>query len=198
MDTQTVWQLIFTPSQIATFFWIFLAGAGLTLIFFIFGEIFDGAEDVLHNLVDLLHLDSIFDIDPGTGSSILSPRVISVFVTVFGGSGFLASVQLLGPIASSLIGIASGTGIAGIFLMAFRWIHNQQSSSVLSNSQLVGKPGTVKTEIPENGVGEVIVDYVGSRITRPAKSNNGSLIGTNVSIVVQEVRGQMLIVAQQK
>jgi membrane protein implicated in regulation of membrane protease activity len=198
MDFQTIWQFATTTGQSMTFFWIFVAGAGFTLVFFIFGEIFDGMEDVFHGAFDALHLDGIFHIDADGGPSAFSPRVLSVFVTVFGGAGFISSVKKLGPVESSLIGIGSGVVIASIFFMIFRWIHHQQSTSTINTHQLVGALGTVRTAIPSDGVGEVVVDYVGSRQSRSAKSSDGRSIGESTSIIVKEVRGQMLIVESQK
>ena len=197
---KTFWEAVFSLTQVGIFFWIFILGASFALVTFIMGEIFDGLDDIFHGLLDALHLDSIlnsvFDIDDvGTGPSIFSTRVISVFVMVFGGTGLMASANKMGPFASSGIGVACGVCCAFIFLMIFRWIHSQQSSSVLQSGDLVGKRGTIKTSIPAGGVGEVIIDNVGQRITRSAKSADGKEIEFSSSVVVREISGNLATVS---
>jgi len=190
------WSSIFSMSQFSVFFWIFVFGTGFAFLTFIFGELLDGVDDIFQGAFEFLHLDSIFDIDDiGVGPSIFSTRAISVFVIVFGGAGLLATVQGVNPLFSSVIGAGSGLVIASIFLLIFRWVHSQQSSSIMSNASLVGKKGIIKTAIPAGGLGEVIVDNAGLRITRTAQSYDGNEISNNKGVTVKEVRGNTVIVA---
>ena len=60
---------------------------------------------------------------------------------------------------------------------------------------MVGKRGTIKTSIPAGGVGEVIIDNVGQRITRSAKSADGKEIEFSSSVVVREISGNLATVS---
>jgi len=187
--------------QMIAFLSIFAVGFLFTIISFILGELFDGVEDVFHGVFDFFHLDSLFDVDVdvdhGGGASVFSPRVISVFVMIFGATGIVATIQELGMLSSILVSIFVGLIVAAIFYSIFNWIYRQQSTSVVNNNSLINHVGTVKTEIPAHGVGEVTVDYVGSRMTRSAKSKDGRKIAINANVIVREIRGHMVIVDPQ-
>jgi len=200
MDGQSFTQVIFSMGQTAVFFWLFVVGFFFAAVCFLLGEALDGLDDIFHGILDVLHIDSLLhidvDADTGGGPSIFSPRVVSVFVTIFGAGGFVSAVNGIGVAGSSVIGLVSGLVIATIFFWIFRWIYSQQTSSVVNTVQLKGMSGFVKTEIPANGLGEVVVDYAGLKMTRTAKSDNGKTIKQNSSIIVKEVCGHIVTVSQ--
>lgn len=178
-------------SQISAFT-IFLSIAGVGFVFLlislIFGEIFE-------------HFDAGFDHDfdhdlEHGGPGILSTRVLSVFVTAFGGFGAVATHYGLAPFPASGVGFASGVLFASMIYGFARFLWGQQASSEMRVSDLVGQTGRVVVGIPDGGVGQVRCRIGEQLIDKIARSQNGAGIPENEVVRVQELLGEVVIVAR--
>src|SRR5687767_779605 len=92
-----------------------------------------GAIGFIFLLVSLI-LGDIFDsfgvdtgLDGTDGHGLLDSRVISVFVTAFGGFGAIGIQMGLGIVASSLLGLAGGVVLGGVVSFFARFLYKQQS-----------------------------------------------------------------------
>lgn len=167
---------------------IFLAigaiGILFTLITFLFGEIFES--------FDFGHFDHDLSHD---GPGILSGRVISIFITAFGGFGAIATAQGIGPVASSMIGVGGGVVLGGVVYFFGRFLYSQQSSSNISSDDLIGLTAQVIVHIPKGGVGQIRCIVGESMIDKIAQSEDGSPIPLNASVRVVSIAGEMVIVS---
>lgn len=168
---------------------IFLAigaiGMLFTVISFLFGEIFEA-----------LHFGGDFHHDIGhDGPSILSTRVISIFITAFGGFGAIATSQEIGPTVSSLIGITGGVVMGGAVYFFARFLYSQQSSSNISSDDLVGLTAQVVVYIPKGGVGQIRCIVGESMIDKIAQSEDGSAIPLNANVRIVSIKGESVIVS---
>jgi hypothetical protein len=168
---------------------IFLAigatGMLFTVISFLFGEIFEAFDfggDFHHEIGH-------------DGPSILSSRVISIFITAFGGFGAIATSQGVGPAASSAIGVAGGVLMGGVVYFFARLLYSQQSSSNISSDDLVGLNAQVIIHIPKDGVGQVRCIVGESMIDKIAQSEDGSAIPLNANVRIVSIRGESVIVS---
>lgn len=155
---------------------IFGVGLLLTLVTFIIGEIFDLGD--LGDGAD--HL--------GAGPSPLSSRILFVFVTAFGGFGFIgqtADWPLWLSASAALVGAVAVAG--GTFFLVVLPMARQQGSVRLSTQDLVNLEGEVTDDIPPGGFGRValVPPGTGARITRSARSQHGDRLppGTAVRVV---------------
>ena len=106
---------------------IFLGIGGVGFLFLllslIFGEIFEdfGGGDLDH------------DLDSGEmgGPGILSPRVLSVFATAFGGIGAVGVYYGLSAPAASVAGFAGGMFFGGLMYMFARFLYGQQATTAV-------------------------------------------------------------------
>ena len=102
-------------------FSVFLAIAAVGFLFLMislfFGEIFEHFDGALDH-----------DLDHG-GPGFFSTRIISVFITAFGGFGAIATDQGLGPLAASVIGAVSGFLLAAPVYFLARFLYGQQATS---------------------------------------------------------------------
>lgn len=164
-------------------FSVFLAIAAVGFLFLmlalIFGEIFDFFD---HG-----------DIDTG-GPGVLSSRVIAVFITAFGGVGALAVQNGYSPGMSSLFGAISGVVFGGAMAMLGRFLYNQQSSSDVRATDLVGQNARVVVSIPANGVGQIRLRIGEELVDKIAQSRDGIAIPENSSVQVETVLGETVIV----
>ncbi|MBI4120176.1 MAG: NfeD family protein [Parcubacteria group bacterium] len=130
-----------------------------------------------------------------SGPSPFSLRTISIFVMVFGFSGFLANFYGASDFISSVIGMAFGIVFAMLAYYGFRMLYAQQGSSTIAIAGLVGQTAEVINVIPEGGVGEVMVASSGQKQAFLARSRDGRVqAGSKVKIV--DVLGSNLLVSK--
>jgi membrane protein implicated in regulation of membrane protease activity len=171
-----------------TAFSVFLAIAGAGLIFLLvslfFGEVFE-------------HFDTSFDhdLDHG-GPSFFSPRVMSVFVTAFGGVGAIATYYGFSPVPASGFGFVSGVILSGLVFLFARFLYQQQASSEVRTADLVGQSARVVVGIPAGGVGQVRCRIGEELVDKIARSRDGALVPENAAVRVDEVLGEMVIVTK--
>lgn len=157
------------------------------LISLIFGEAFEhfGDHDWDH---DLSH----------GGPSFLSPRVLSVFITAFGGFGAVGVQYGLSTVAASGVGFASGVFFASLIYLFARFLYGQQATTKLEATDAAGRTARVVVAIPANGVGQVRCQIGEEMVDRIARSRLGTAIPENTVVLVEEVLGEMVIVRPQQ
>jgi membrane protein implicated in regulation of membrane protease activity len=172
-------------SEISPFVvFLLIAGVGFVflLISLLFGEIFE-------------HFEMDHDID--AGPSFFSSRVLSVFITAFGGCGALASHFGMGMLGASAVGMAGGAVFGSMIYWFARFLFSQQASTELQASDLAGKAGRVVVSIPADGVGQVRCQVGEEMVDRIARSKDGTAIGANSLVIVEQVMGELLVVRRQ-
>lgn len=167
-------------------FGAFLGIAGIGFVFLlislIFGELFDLAGG------DLDH-----DFDHG-GPSFLSSRVLSVFVTAFGGAGAIATTYGVAVMPSSAIGFASGLVFATMIYWFARFLYSQQVTTAVAGQDLIGRQARVVVSIPSGGVGQVRVQVGEEVIDKVARSASTDAISANTPVVIEQSLGEIVVV----
>lgn len=173
--------------QSLTAFAVFMSIAALGFIFllasFVFGELFD-------------HLGFDHDMDHGDigGPSFFSPRILSVFITAFGGTGAVGAFYGLNTLACSGIGFVSGVIFGGLIYLFARFLYGQQASTSVKELDLVGVQARVIIGIPKDGVGQIRCKIGEELVDKIARSENNKAIPENVMVRVEQVLGEMVIV----
>jgi membrane protein implicated in regulation of membrane protease activity len=167
-------------------FSVFLAIATVGFLFLLislfFGEIFE-------------HFEGGLDHDLGHGGpGFFSSRVLSVFVTAFGGFGAVATHYGLSTVPASAVGFASGMVFASAIYYFARFLYGQQASSDVRSADLVGQTGRVVITIPAGGVGQVRCRLGEELVDKIARANDGQAIPENTSVRVEEVVGELIVV----
>ena len=172
-------------SQFAVFLAISAIGFVFLIVSLVFGELFD-------------HLDTSFDHDLShEGPGVLSTRVLSVFVTAFGGFGAVATYYGFGTLGASGVGFLSGLCFAALIYAFATFLYSQQASSGVRTAELVGRPARVVVPIPAGGVGQVRCHVGEELMDKIARSRDGSAIPDNTAVTILEVLGDTVIVAKQ-
>ena len=112
---------------------IFLAIGGLGFLFLlislIIGDLFDAIG---------------FNFDgPNSDFGILDSRVISVFLTAFGGFGAIGVTLGFAAIGGTLFGLIGGLIFGAVVFYFGRFLNDQQSSSSVSTESLIGRHAQV-------------------------------------------------------
>jgi membrane protein implicated in regulation of membrane protease activity len=176
-------------------FTIFLAIAAIGFLFlvvsFAFGEVFGHGDMGGHDA------DVHGDLHGDHGVSFFSTRILSVFITAFGGFG------AVGVHLGYRIEISTGIGLLGglvfgtlIYLFA-SFLYSQQASSDIRVSELVGRTAQVTVAIPPNGLGQVRCALGESIIEKIARTQDGAAIPANTSVRIESVVGETVLVRRE-
>jgi membrane protein implicated in regulation of membrane protease activity len=170
-------------TPLAVFLGIGALGFVFLLISLIVGDIFDsfGFETGLDGVAE--------------GHVLLDSRVISVFVTSFGGFGAIGIQMGLSTVASSLIGLGGGIVLGGVVSLFGRFLYKQQSSSSVTTAQLVGRSAQVIVAIAPGSIGQVSCRIGEERVEKLARTRDDRGIKAGATVRVDEVAGDSLIVS---
>jgi membrane protein implicated in regulation of membrane protease activity len=167
-------------------FFVFLAIAAVGFLFLLLSLFFGGVFEHFEGGLD-------HDLEHG-GPGFFSTRVISVFITAFGGFGAIATHYGFATLPASGIGAMSGAILATPIYLFARFLFGQQASSDMRSQDLVGLTGRVVVKIPAGGVGQVRCRIGEELIDKVARAREPEAIDENAAIVIDEVVGETVIV----
>lgn len=170
-------------------FAIFLAIAAVGFLFlmfsFVFGEIFGHGDLGGHDA----------DVHGGMhGVSFFSTRVLSVFVTAFGGFGAIGVHLGYRTEISTAIGLVGGVVFGGIIYLFASFLYSQQASSNVRVAELIGRSAQVSVAIPKGGLGQVRCSMGENVIEKLARAEDGGEISANTSVRIESIVGETLLV----
>jgi hypothetical protein len=173
---------------------VFLGIAALGLLFLavtlIFGDLFEHGADFDHG-VEVGHEIGGHD---HAGPSFINSRVISVFVTAFGGFGAIGTYLGLRVLPSSLLGFFGGFALGWVVYVFARFLYSQQASSDITASDLLGQTAKVTVTIPRGGLGQVRCVIGESQIEKIACSHDGSEIPVNSLVQIEDIQADSVVV----
>jgi membrane protein implicated in regulation of membrane protease activity len=167
---------------------IFLIIAGVGFLFlllsFVLGDLFE-------------HFNADIDFNSGNdGIALLDSRVISIFLTAFGGVGAICSKLELGVALSSVGGLLGGITLGGVVFYFGRLLYRQQASSSVGAHQLIGRTAVVVVAIKPGSVGQISCRIGPERIEKLARAKDGSDIKEGSQVRIEEIAGESVIVTQ--
>lgn len=174
---------LFAFSAFAVFLGIAAVGFLVLIISFFMGELFDFGDHSFDHHADF-----------GDGVSFMSSRVLSVFVTAFGGFGAIGTHLGYSIGVSTGMGMAGGLVFGGLIYLFATFLYGQQASTDVSISELAGKKGQVSVAIPKGGVGQVRCILGNTAVDKIARSKDGGEIPSSTMVVVEEAVGDTIIV----
>ena len=168
----------------------FLIVGGLGFVLFLISMFGGGEHDFDHDA----GVDSSDSGGDNDGSSFFSYRTIVTFMTAFGAAGALAKHFGLNMLWSSLIGVVVGIAFGLFAWWLMRLAFQQQASSLVTSSDILGKTAIVNIQITGGNLGEISVEAKGQRKCYQAKSVGGITITENSAVKITEDSGVFLLV----
>ncbi|HJR61524.1 MAG TPA: NfeD family protein [Vicinamibacterales bacterium] len=165
-------------------FTVYLAICATGFLFLMIALVFGG-------LFDFFETDHDFE---AGGPGFFSTRVMAVFVTTFGGAGAVATYYGLSAVPSAFVGFGTGLVFGGAIYALARFLYQQQASSEVRSSDLVGTVGRVVIGIPAGGVGQIRVRLGEELMDKIARTRDGVPVAENTSVQIEEVLGETVIV----
>jgi membrane protein implicated in regulation of membrane protease activity len=158
-----------------------------------FGFVFVIASSILGDLFD--HGDFSHDADGhGAGPSILSSRILSVFVTAFGSFGAIGIHIGYGVGVSTAMGFGGGALFAAVIYAFASFLYSQQASSHVRTGDLVGNVAQVSVAIPKGGVGQVRCTLGDTVVEKVARAANNEEIPVNTLVRITTIIGDVILV----
>ena len=172
----------------AVFLGIASIGFLILVVSFLSGELFEHGDLAGHDA------DFHGDVHGGAGVSIFSTRILSVFVTAFGGFGAIG-IHLGHSIeVSTALGVAGGLVFGTIIYLFASFLFSQQASSEVRVSDLMGSTAQVSVAIPKAGLGQVRCTMGESVVEKIARSHDSEPIAINTLVKIEAVVGETVVV----
>ncbi|OCA88064.1 hypothetical protein A8F94_09600 [Bacillus sp. FJAT-27225] len=167
------------PMDTIYLYGLMIAG-GLTLLYVFFSDLLDGALD---------------------GLDFFNPVLLFSFVTFLSAGGFI--FEKLTPLSHVVIliicSVLSVILVTLLNVFVFVPVRNAEVSLTYTESDLRGRIGKVITSIPTDGYGEVMIDSISGRISKPAKSFDGAEIANGHDVlIVDTVNGVLQVAVREK
>jgi hypothetical protein len=176
-------------SAFAIFLGLAAVGFLFLMVSFLFGEVFGHGDFGGHDAD--LHGDAG---DAHGGVSFLSSKVVSVFITAFGGFGAIGIHLGFGIEISTAIGLAGGFFFGTIIYLFASFLFSQQASSDVRLGDLLGRTAQVSVAIPKGGVGQVRCTLGESVVDKIARAQDGGEIPANTLVRIEAVVGETFLV----
>lgn len=119
----------------------------------------------------------------------VSPTTIAMFITTFGGVGYLLE-QVMGLSLPLHLGGAtvSGFAVAGaVFLLFAKVFRSVQATSQPTTADVIGTEAEVIAAIPAGGSGEIAYTVRGTRQNAAARTDGGVEIPYGRTVVIQRM-----------
>ena len=153
-------------------------------------------------LIASLVLGDLFEMFGGHGDlggdatdfGLFDSRVIAVFITAFGGFGAIGVQMGYGAVVSSLIGMFGGVIFGAVVSSFGRFLIGQQSSSTVTDDDLVGRNAQVTVAIKPGQVGQIMCRVGDERVEKIARAADGLEIQAGSQVRVSSVAGDSVLV----
>ncbi len=175
-----MFDFLLNPNALTVFLLITAVGFLFLLASFLLGDLF---EIFGHDASSMAHEMGLLD-----------TRVISIFVTAFGGFGALGVMLSFGVVFSSLFGLVGGLALGAAVFFFGRTLSQQQATSSVSAQSLIGRVAEVIVTIQPNNVGKISCRIGGERLEKLARSRDNTEIKSGTLVVIEAVAEEYLIV----
>lgn len=168
---------------------IFLAIGGLGFLFLLLSL-------VVGDVFDMLGIQFDLTLDASHDFGLFDSRVISIFLTAFGGFGAIGASLGYGAAVSSIFGILGGFAFGALVFYIGRFLYRQQASSSVTEEDLLGRTAQVVVGIPAgNQVGQIACRVGEERVEKIARTRDGAAIRAGQTVYIEEITGDGVIVS---
>ncbi|MDQ3133142.1 MAG: hypothetical protein M3Q99_20630 [Acidobacteriota bacterium] len=167
---------------------IFLAIGGIGFSFLLISL-------VVGDIFEAMGFDLDFSLDASHDFGIFDSRVISVFLTAFGGFGAIGTTIGYGAAVSSLFGLLGGIVFGALVFLFGYFLYSQQSSSSVSTEDLIGRTAQVVVGIQPNQLGQISCRVGEEKIEKLARTIDGTEIKAGAIVRIERVAGDSVMVS---
>jgi membrane protein implicated in regulation of membrane protease activity len=178
----------------------FLSSTNLIMLFAIIGGlgfVFLLASLVLGDIFEMFGADADLGGD-GHDFGLLDSRILAVFLTAFGGFGLIAAWSGFGAVTSSLFGLLGGVIFGGVVSAFGRFLVSQQSSSSVTDDDLIGRTAQVTVTIKPGELGQISAKIGDERVEKLARTKGGEEIKPGSIVKIAAIAGDSVLVTTEE
>ena len=170
----------------------FFLGLGFAVLSALMSGVFSGGAEA--------HVGGGHDVHATAGDSVhfpvLSPVTISMFVSSFGGMGYIFRHAMeLPTLTHIMLAALSASAISlGVAWLLWKIFQVTQGSSEANIAEVIGTEAEVITAIPAEGMGEIAYSAKQARFNAPARTSDGKALGAHVTVKIVRILGGTHIV----
>ncbi|CAN5673803.1 hypothetical protein BH24ACI3_BH24ACI3_12560 [soil metagenome] len=157
------------------------------------GFVFLLASLILGDIFEMFGADADIGAD-ASDFGLFDSRVIAVFMTAFGGFGLIGAWSGFGAVGSSLIGLLGGVIFGGIVSAFGKFLISQQSSSSVSDNDLIGRTAQVIVAIKPGSLGQISARIGDERVEKLARTLGNEEIKAGAIVKIADIAGDSVIV----
>jgi hypothetical protein len=170
---------------------IFLAIGG-------FGFLFLALSLIIGDLFEAVGFDLDANLDGAHDFGLLDSRVISIFLTAFGGFGAIGVSLGFAAVGATLFGLLGGVVFGGLVFYFGRLLYRQQSSSSVTEEDLIGRAAHVVVAVQEGHIGQIACRIGEERVEKLARSADGAAIPAGTVVRIDSIAGDAVIVSAER
>ena len=172
-----------------------LLGLGFAVMSGLMAGVFSGGAEA-HVDTGGGHVDMGHGVEGHVHFPLLSPVTISMFVATFGGAGLLLMKVFAWPAALHLTGAVVAAGATAFFTawLLYKVFKATSAGAPPEALEAVGLDAEVTVAIPHGGLGEIAYTVRGSRLTSPAKTEDGKELPQSASVKILKQIGTTFVV----
>jgi len=167
---------------------IFLIIGGLGFLFLL-------ASLIIGDIFDALGVDFGLSLDANHDFGLFDSRVISIFLTAFGGFGAIGASLGYGAAVSSIFGLFGGVIFGALVFYFGRFLYRQQASSSVTEEDLIGRTAQVVVAIHAGQIGQIACRVGEERVEKIARARDGAEIKTGSIVRIESITGDAVIVS---
>ncbi len=167
---------------------IFLAIGG-------FGFLFLLVSFLIGDLFEAIGFDFGTDLDAGHDFGVFDSRVISMFLTAFGGFGVIGVSLGYGAVGSSIAGLLGGVVFGTIVFYFGKFLYSQQSTSSVSMDDLIGRSAQVVVGIKPDGLGQISCRIGEEAVEKLARTAGGEEIKAGQIVRIDSIGSDSVMVS---
>lgn len=150
---------------------------------------------VVGDIFDALGFNFGLNLDASHDFGVFDSRVIAVFLTAFGGFGLIAATLGWGAVGGSLFGLFGGLVFGALVFYFGKLLYSQQSSSSVSNEDLIGRTAQVIVNIKPDQLGQISCLIGEEKVEKLARTRSGEELKAGQLVRIESVGSDSVIVS---
>ena len=160
------------PLETIYLYGLIVSGA-ITILYLFFGDFLEGVME---------------------GIPFINPTLVFSFITIFSAGSYLAEIftSLHGGLIAGFSAVVALILVTLLNVFVLIPLSNAEESLVYKETDLRGRIGTVITAVPVDGYGEVLIENISGRISKPAVSFTKTEIPYGKKVLIIDVENGVL------
>ncbi len=126
----------------------------------------------------------------------IRPTSFILFITVFGGLGYILTRMEFGFVRTLLVALLAGYALATLINVLLTTLRRMQNTAAPLPNEAIGRSGIIINAVASDGFGRVRYEMRNESFSAPARHIRGHGLAQGAQVVIRDVRGAVLYVEE--